>query len=159
MVHKLRRYRKMSRLVPPLRAKARSSPAYISAGHSQSSFPCSRVRSSTLPTRYFQVCAFSFCEVLKKLLGRNHHLDGFAIVHRAVTVGNTIKYDRSIEYSTGRDIPLKNVRQKFLDIRPHRGRPAANRHIIVKGWLRPWDSLLLRNADAAHGATRTSNAN
>src|SRR3954453_23647768 len=118
----------MSRLVLPLRAKAKSSPAYPSAGRSQSSCPCSRVRSPTLPTRYFQVCVFSFCEVLKKLLGRNHHLDGFPVVHRAVTVGNTIKSDRSIEYSTGLDIPRKNVRQKFLDISPHRSRSPADRH-------------------------------
>src|SRR6476646_105118 len=148
----------MSRRVPPLRAEPRSCPAYLSAGRTQSSFPCNQVRSPTLPTRSFQVCAFSFCDVLNNLLGRNHYLDSFPIIHSAVTIRNTIKADGTIEHPTGRDIPFKNVRQKVLDISTHRRRTAAHRHIVVKRWLGSWNRLLLRNADASHRATRTSDA-
>ena len=50
------------------------------------------------------------------LLGFNHHLYGFPIVHRSVTVRNAVKADGPIEHSTGLDVALKNVRQKVLDL-------------------------------------------
>src|SRR5262249_48131089 len=144
----------MSRRVPLLREARRSSPVCLSVGRTQSSSPCSQVRSSTLPTRFFQVCAFSFCNVL----GIHHHLDGFPIVHRTVTVRNAIKTDGTIEHSPGFDIALKNVRQKVLDVSPHRSNPPADHNIVVKCWLGPWHRLLLRTPDAPHRPTRTSYA-
>src|SRR5882724_8234146 len=160
MGHKLRRCRRMLRRVPQLREAARSSPAYLSAGHTQSSSPCSRVRSPTLPTRSFQVCAFAFCYVafVNNISGRNHDLDGFPIVHCAVTVRNAVKINGTIEHATGFDTPRKNVRQEFLDISTHRSRPAADRDIVIKCWLRSGNRLLLRNADTPHRAARTSYA-
>ena len=95
---------------------------------------------------------------VNNLSGRNHDLDGFSIVHCAVTVGNTVKTDGPIEHATGLDIARKNVRQEFLDISPHRSNPAAHSHIVVKRWLGSWNRLLLRNPDAPHRATRTSDA-
>src|SRR5436189_6249291 len=97
-----------------MREAARSSPAYLSAGRTQSSSPCSRVRSPTLPTRSFQVCASSFCyvEFANNISGRDHHLDGFPIVHRPVTLRNAVKGHDPIEHSPGLDIPRKNVRQE-----------------------------------------------
>src|SRR6267142_2707176 len=71
---------------------------------------------------------------------------------------NADKADSAIEHSPGLDSPLKNVRQEFLDVSPHRSRPAADRHIIVKRWLRSGNGLLLRNADAPHRATRAGDA-
>src|SRR4029077_17702774 len=92
------------------------------------------------------------------LLGFNHHLNGFPIVHRAVTIRNVVKADGPIEHATGFDIPLENVGQEIFDISTHRSRTAAHRHIVVKRWLRSGNGLLLRNADAPHRATRTSDA-
>src|SRR5262249_55843243 len=90
--------------------------------------------------------------------GRNHYLDGFAIVHCAVPVGNAVKLDSTIEDSSGLDFAFKSVRQQLLDISPHWRNPAADHHIVVKCWLGPWNRLLLRNAYPPHRATRTSNA-
>ena len=59
-------------------------------------------------------------------------------------------------FSAGLDVPLKNVRQKVLDISPHRSNAATDHDIVVKCWFGSWNRLLLRNADAAHCATRTS---
>src|SRR4030095_5058451 len=148
----------MSPRVPPLREAARSSPPYPSAGRTQSSFPCSRVRSPTLPTRSFQVCAFSFCKVLNNLLGRDHHFDRFPIIHCPVTIRNGVKADGPIEHSTRFDIPLKNVRQEVFDISAHWSRPASHGDIVVERWFRSWNSLFLRNTNAPHRATRTSDA-
>src|SRR5262249_10511419 len=92
------------------------------------------------------------------LSGFNHHLDGFPIVHRPVTVRNTVQADGPIEHSTGLDVALKNVRQEVLDVSTYRSRAAADRDIVVKGWLRSWNGLLLRNPDTPHSATRTSDA-
>src|SRR5206468_12580376 len=99
-----------------------------------------------------------FPSIFKNLLGPNHDLNGFPIVHCAVTVRNAVKAEGPIEYSTGFDIARKNVRQEFFDISPHRSRPAADRDIVVKRWLRSGNRLLLWNADAPHRATRTSDA-
>src|SRR4029453_16679414 len=148
----------MGRRVPPLREAAQSSPVYLSADRTQSSSPCSRVRSPTHPTRSFQVCAFSLCEVLNNLLGRDHHFDRFPIIHCPVTIRNAVKADGPIEHSTGLNIPLKNIRQEVLDISTHRSRPAANGHIVVKRWFRSGNRLFLRNTNAPHRATRTSDA-
>src|SRR5262245_31053668 len=158
MDHKLRQCRRMSRRVPPRRAGPRSSPFCLSEGRTQSSFPCSRGRPLILPNRSFQVCAFSFCDVLTNLLGFYHHLDFFPVVHRPVTVRNSLETDRTIENAAGLDIALKNIRQKLLDISPHWCNPAAHHDIVVKCWLGTRNRLLLRNAYAPHRATRTSDA-
>src|SRR5215467_6562771 len=92
------------------------------------------------------------------MLRRDHDFDGFPIVHRAVTIRNTVKPYVSIENASRLDITFKNVRQKIFDISTHWGNPAADHHIVVKCWLGPWNRLLLRNADAPDRATRTSNA-
>src|SRR5215475_13111809 len=159
MDRKLRQCRRMSRPVPPHRGGARSFLFYLSAGRTQSSFPCSRGRSPILPSRSFQVCAFSFCVVLTNLLGCDHHLDCFPVVHRPVTVRNPVETDGTIENATRLDLALKNVWQKLLDISPHWCNPAAHHDIVVKCWLGSWNRLLLRNAYAPHRATRTSDAN
>src|SRR5207244_3553042 len=91
-------------------------------------------------------------------LGVDHHLDDFPLVHCPVTIWNAVKSNGSVEHSTGFDVALKNVRQEVLDVSTHRSRPAADRDIVVKRWLRSWNRLLLRNADAPHRATRTSDA-
>src|SRR5262249_3668640 len=96
--------------------------------------------------------------VVESVLGRDHHLDGFPIIHRAVTVRNAVKADGTIEHSTRMDIPLKNVRQELLDVSTHGRSSAAARDIVVKRWLRSRSRLLLGNAHAAHSATRTSDA-
>src|SRR5262249_718882 len=108
-----------------------------------------------LPNHFYQVCAFSSVTP-KNSLRRDHHLNGFPIIHRAVTVRNAVKSDGTIKDSTGLDLALKNVRQKLLDISPHWSNPAADPDIVVKCWLGSWNRLFLRNADAPHGATRTS---
>src|SRR5215471_19847423 len=129
----------MSRRVPPRRGEARSFPFYPSAGRTQSSFPCSRDRSPTLPIRSFQVFAFSFCDVLTDLLGSDHHLDCFPIIHCSVTVGNSVETDGTIENAAGLDLALKDVRQKLLDISPHWSNPAADHDIVIKCWLGSWN--------------------
>src|SRR5262249_33983056 len=155
MGHRLRLCRRMSRRVPPRREEGKSSPVYLSVARTQSSFPCNRVRSPILPNRFYQVCAFSLVTPKNSLRG-DHHLNGFPIIHRAVTVRNAVKSDGTIKDSTGLDLALKNVRQKLLDISPHWSTPAADHDIVVKCWLGSWNRLFLRNADAPHGATRTS---
>src|SRR5262249_31902034 len=112
--------------------------------------------------RYFQTAFTKFALFhsvgVKYLLGRDHHLDGFPIVHRPVTVRNIVKTHGPIEHAAGLDLALKNVRQKLLDISPHWSNSAAHHYIVVKCRLGSWNRLFLRNADAPHGATRTSDA-
>src|SRR6266498_1115310 len=98
------------------RESTKSSPLYLSGVRTQSSFPCSQVRSPTLPTRFFQVVVFSFRNVLNDLLGRNHYLDSFAIVHRPVTARNAIKSYGPIKHTAGLDLAFKNVRQQVFNV-------------------------------------------
>src|SRR6266480_5611308 len=98
------------------RESTKSSPLYLLGVRTQSSSPCSQVQLPKLPTRSFQVAVFSFRNVLNDLLGRNHHLDRFAVVHRPITVRNAIKTYGPIEHTAGLDLAFKNVGQKVLDI-------------------------------------------
>src|SRR5436190_8544077 len=83
--------------------------------------------------RYFQSAFAEFAlfhsVTSKNVLGRDHHLDGFAIIHRPVTVGNIVKTHGPIEHAAGLDVPLKNIRQKVFDISTHWSRPATDRDI------------------------------
>src|SRR4029450_10857558 len=88
-----------------------------------------------------------------------HDLDCLPLVHRSVSARHLVEAHRPIKDPAGIDPTLEAVRQECLDVRPD-GRGAATHHnIVVERWLRSRDRLFLRNADAAHPATRTRKGN
>src|SRR5207249_5075188 len=78
---------------------------------------------------------------------------------RAVAVVNLIQSDDPIEYPARLDLALEHIGKQLLNVRSYRGRPAADRKIVVESRLRAGDRLVVRDADAAHGPTRTADAN
>src|SRR4249919_3984263 len=59
--------------------------------------PIADTSNPLFPSLRFFICDAEF---VKYMLGRDHHLDGFAIVHCAVTVRNAVKTDGPIKHST-----------------------------------------------------------
>ena len=64
----------------------------------------------------------------------------------------------SVEHEPRLDPTLQHVGQVLLDVRPHRGRPAAHGHVAEEGRLRGGDRLVLRHADAADRTARAGDA-
>src|SRR6266496_4093415 len=91
-------------------------------------------------------------------LGLHHHLDCCALVHGAVPVGNRIQSDDAIEYPPRLDLALEHIGKQLLNVRAYRGRPAPDREIVVERRLRAGDCLVVGDPDAAHGPTRTGDA-
>src|SRR5207244_4255783 len=83
----------------------------------------------------------------------------FTLVHGAVAVGNLIQSDDPIEYPARLDLALEHIGKQLLNVRSYRGRPAADREIVVERRLRPGDRLVMGDANAADGATGTGNPN
>src|SRR5216117_1093633 len=100
---------------------------------------------------------FAFLHVVS--LGLHHHLDCVALVHGAVAIGNLIQSDDPIEHPARLDLALEHIGKQLLHVRSYRGRPAADREIVVERRLRAGDRLVVRDADAADGATGTGNPN
>src|SRR5437667_4362882 len=109
--------------------------------------------------RHFQTPLSQFAFLHGVSLGLHHHLDCFALVHGAVAVGNLIQSDDPIEYPARLDLALEHIGKQLLNVRSYRGWPAADREIVVERRLRGGDRLVMRDADAAHGATGTGNPN
>src|SRR5437667_3104103 len=108
--------------------------------------------------RHFQTPLSQFALLHVVSLGLDHHLDCFALVHGAVAIGNLIQSDYPIEYPARLDLALEHIGKQLLNVRSYRGRPAADREIVVKRRLRPGDRLVMGDTNAAHGTTRTGDA-
>src|SRR4051794_31171449 len=91
--------------------------------------------------------------------GRDHDLEGLALVHRPVAVGHAVEADDAVEDAAGLDPAFENVRQQLLDVGADRGGAAAYRHVAVERLARRRHRLVLGNADAADRAARTRDAN
>src|SRR5437870_10092775 len=109
--------------------------------------------------RHFQTPLSQFALLHVVSLGLHHHLDCFALVHGAVAVGNLIQSDDPIEYPARLDLALEHIGKQLLNVRSYRGRPAADREIVVERRLRAGDRLVMGDADAADGTTGTGNPN
>src|SRR5439155_1568620 len=77
---------------------------------------------------------FAFLHVVS--LGLHHHLDCVALVHGAVAIGNLIQSDDPIEHPARLDLALEHIGKQLLHVRSYRGRPAADREIVVERRLR-----------------------
>src|SRR5207244_13198162 len=67
----------------------------------------------------------------------------FTLVHGAVAVGNLIQSDDPIEYPARLDLALEHIGKQLLNVRSYRGRPAADREIVVERRLRPGDRFVI----------------
>jgi hypothetical protein len=54
---------------------------------------------------------------LLPLLKLDHHLDRFAVVHRALAVGHVVEFDNAVEHAAGFDPPVEDIRQQLFNTR------------------------------------------
>ena len=87
-----------------------------------------------------------------------HHLDRLPFVHRPVAVRHIVEAHDTVEDTTGFDPAFDNIRHKLLNVRSDRGGSTAHGDVVVERRLRRRHRLALGNADAAHCATRTRDA-
>src|SRR5207245_4203032 len=81
-----------------------------------------------------------------------------AVVHGAVTVWKLIQTNDPIEYPARLDLALEHIGKQLLNVRADRGGAAADSEVVVERRLRGGDRLVVGDANAAHGATRTGDA-
>src|ERR1700704_4593513 len=88
----------------------------------------------------------------------DHHLDGFAVIHRAVAIGNTVDVRDAIEDEARLDSAFQHAGHELVHVGANRRRTAGDCDVAVERRLRIRDRGLLRNADAADGAAGTRDA-
>jgi hypothetical protein len=84
--------------------------------------------------------------------GLDQDFDRLAFVHGYVAFRHSVQPDGPIEHPAGLDSAIEDVRQKLVDVRAHRSRPAAHSHVVEKSRQRSRYRLSLKNADAANCA-------
>src|SRR4051812_10268339 len=93
-----------------------------------------------------------------KGLELDHHLYRFAVVHRAIAVGDSIQIRHAVEHATRLDPALHHVRHQLLDVSPHRSRPARDRNILEEAVVSRWNLFILRHADSTDCSAWPSDA-
>src|SRR5271156_4820822 len=86
----------------------------------------------------------------------HHHFKRLAIVHVAVTSGNTVEVHDGIEDASGMDASFQNIRQQLRDIGPHWRRSTAHRDVVVEGRPRSRHGRILGYTHAADGSAWTT---
>src|SRR5882757_9362619 len=72
------------------------------------------------------------CGMAGSSLWFDHHLDGLAVIHRAVAIGHAVEADRKVEDPAGVDAALHYGGQQFLDIGADRGGAATDDDVFVE---------------------------
>ena len=89
---------------------------------------------------------------------RDHDLDGLAIVHRAIAVGNAVEIRHAVEHAAGLDAPSSTSgRSSSMYARTGAGPPPIG-DVLEECLQRPRDRLVLRHADPTNGAARARDA-
>src|SRR6185436_14656235 len=83
--------------------------------------------------------------------GLDHHLDRFALVHRAIAVGNAVEVHNAVEDAAWLNPALHDIGQKLFYICPHWRGTACDRDVTVETWYGGRDLAVLRYTYAPDG--------
>ena len=81
----------------------------------------------------------------------DHHLDRCALIHRLISVRDSVQARHVIEHATRLDPAFEDAWQQLLDVRAHGCRAAGDGDVGVARWLRVGDRGLLGHADSPDG--------